>query len=352
LFLTIALLGVILFMSSKRATIVITTKEDSVDIESSVTVGEKNAQVAGTVVTTTVSLAKTFSPTGSDSIPGIATGRVTLHNETNISQPLVKTTRVLSEDGVLFRLTSRVVVPGNGTVNADVYADKEGATGNIEAGKFTIPGLRGEKQKVIYATSNLPMSGGTKTIGILKSSDIKKAEVQLLDEMTDIAKERLQKEAPDVKGVYEVIQQTTETEGNIGEELSEFKLIGKATVIGVFYNPEQVQQFASQQLMKRVIDDVTVLRANEGSATVKLQDYDIKKGTAELAVFHNGVERLNSESKQLQKMLFFGKTKEEVRRHVLTLDHVYSVDVKFRPVWVRTVPFVPDHVQVIVKTVQ
>ncbi len=353
LFLTIALLGIILFMSSKRATIVITTKEDPVDVESTVMIGTNDGDVDGMIASSTVRLTKSFSPTGEKKIEGVAGGIVILHNESNISQPLVATTRLQTADGTLFRLKKRATVPANGTVEAEVYADKKGESGNIDAvDRFTIPGLRKEKQKFIYGSSKHAMTGGVRTVGVLSQSDVDAAEKKLLAEIEELAKEKLQKKFGEKRAVYEVFEKSTKTIGDIGKEVSEFEISGVATVLGVAYDAQQVQKLASQKLMKRVIDDVTILREGEGAATVSLRRYDLDAGTAELAVFYNGVQRLNSESKQLQKLLFFGKSKEEVRRHVLTLDHVYSVDVKFRPVWVRTVPFVPDHVQVIVKTVQ
>jgi len=353
LFPTIALLGMIIFMSSKRATIVITTKESPVDVESLVSVEKDGDMIGSVLATTTVSLARGFSPTGSKTEPGIARGTVTLHNDGNVAQPLVATTRLLTPDSVLFRLKDRVVVPANGTIQAEVYADKEGASGDVGAiDKFTIPGLRAEKQKIVYGSSSSGMTGGVHTIGVLSASDVKKAEAQLLAELEKLGKETLQKKFSDKKAVYKVVQHTINNEAPIGEEVGEFTLSGKATILAVFYNPTKVQEYARAQLLKRVVDDVTVLRGADGNATVQLKEYDLRDGVAMLTIYHSAVERLNADSKQLEKMLFFGKSKEEVRRHVLTLDHVYSVDVKFRPMWVRSIPFVPEHVQVIVKTVQ
>jgi len=50
--------------------------------------------------------------------------------------------------------------------------------------------------------------------------------------------------------------------------------------------------------------------------------------------------------------MFFGKSKDEVRRYLLKLDHVRSVDIKFKPAWIRTVPHVGEHIEIIVKEVQ
>lgn len=353
LFLTIALLGIILFMSSKRATIVIVTKENSVSVESLLEVGGLNSPVSVSIATTTVSLSRTFSPTGTKKENGIATGIVTLHNNGNVSQPLIATTRLLTPDGTLFRLKNKVTVPANGIIDAQVYAGEEGEKGNIGPTElFIIPGLREEKQAIIYGSSSLGMTGGVHTIGILGSEDLLKAKKQLLAELETLGKDSMQKKYSSKRGVFKIIGSNISANNETGKEVSEFILSGSASLIGVFYENDEIQSYASGQLLKRIVGDTTILRQTNTEATIELKEFDIGSGTASLAVYSNGVERLNADSKQLQKILFFGKTKEEVRRHILTLDHVHSVDVKFRPLWVRSVPFVPEHVQIIVKTVE
>ncbi|EKD67967.1 MAG: hypothetical protein ACD_48C00133G0002, partial [uncultured bacterium] len=126
---TLILFGVIVFMSSKRAVITITTRPEPIDITTTILVnGDDSARtISGSVVTTTVSGTNTYYPTGNKEEPGISKGTVTLHNETSLEQPLVATTRLLSSDGTLFRLKDRVLVPAGGTVEAPVYADQEGS---------------------------------------------------------------------------------------------------------------------------------------------------------------------------------------------------------------------------------
>lgn len=352
--LTVLLLGIIGFMSSKRATITITTKEDPIDVESTVTVGDKGPLgIGGTVTTTIITLEQTFSPTGSKKEPALATGRVTLHNETNAPQSLVATTRLLTPDGVLFRLKDAVVVPAGGTVDATVLADQKGETGNIgPVERFTIPGLNEPKQKVIYASSKEPMSGGLSTVGILSMNDIDKSKKQLLSAMEKKGQETLQAKYPDQPGVFSVIQEVTEHNAKVGEETGTFVMKGKATVLGVFYNQDQVRATAEGSLKKHTVDDIGTIRTTDKEPKVVFDAYHPDKGTADITVYHNGIVTLNSESKQLQKMLFFGKSKEEVRRYLLSLDHVYGVDVTFRPMWVGTVPYVPDHVSIVVKQVE
>lgn len=352
--LTLALLAVIGFMSSKRAVITVTTKDDPIEIKETVTVGDSGPDaIEGTLVTTTVSLEQTFTPTGSKSEPAQAVGEVTLHNDTNAPQSLVATTRLLTPEGVLFRLKDKVTVPANGEVKASVHADQKGESGNIgPVARFTIPGLNEAKQKVIYGSSSAPMTGGIATVGVLSAADIEKAKKQFVQALEKKGQDELLAKHPDRPGVFSTIQSVVEDTAVTGQEVSSFTMKGRATVLGVFYNQDQVRKTAEKALQKHAIDDIGSIRTADKEPKVVFGDYKSDRQVVELTVHHNAVVTLNPESKQLQKMMFFGKSKEEVRRYLLALDHVYGVEVTFRPVWVGTVPYVPDHVQVVVKQVE
>ena len=83
-----------------------------------------------------------------------------------------------------------------------------------------------------------------------------------------------------------------------------------------------------------------------------MEDYDLEAGKATLKVFYDGLASLHPESADIDKSVFFGKTRDEIRRYVLSLDHVQGVEVDFTPVWMMRVPYTPDHIQVVVKQVE
>lgn len=111
-----------------------------------------------------------------------ATGKVTLTNETDITQTFVATTRLLSADGVLFRLKDATTVPTKGQTEAEVYADVAGVEGEIAPTKFTIPGLSADLQTVIYAESTEKMSGGTSEQLVWSDSLLPIIEAQAMEE--------------------------------------------------------------------------------------------------------------------------------------------------------------------------
>lgn len=356
LLLTLILFGIVVFMSSKRADIIITSNIAPIDVTTSLEFGsgqQQNHQISHIVTSTTIILEETVTPTGSKEEPGIATGFVTLHNESNADQPLVATTRLLSESGVLFRLKHAVRVPANGTLeNVEVYADKEGKQGDIEASKFSIPGLNEAKQKVIYAVSENLMKGGVAFRGIVSEDDIEKASKKLASQAQMQAAEILEKAHPEYAGVYHVSTVEIESEVEIGEEATSFPVKATATVVGVLYDDEHLQRWAAGQLAKRAIGDTESIRPSDTAPTVTFASYDEGKGVAVVNVFYDGKVTISPQSKQIQKEMFFGKTEEEVRRYVLSLDHVHKVDIEFYPAWMQTVPHIHDHVSVIVKEVE
>ncbi len=352
LFITLILFGFIVFLSSKRAEVTITTRPDVVDITTSIGINtaEQARNIEGSVQTIHVTATKEFSPTGNREEDAIAAGVVILHNETNVDQPLVATTRLLSVDNVLFRLEERVLVPANGTVTAAAYADQEGISGNIGPTQFTIPGLHAAKQKQIFAKSDGRMTGGVKTIGVLSSSDVKKAKKALLAELLTEGKAQFAVEDLDEQGiVYDIAEEFISVDKEIGEEVSSYTLTGSASVVAVRYSLDEVHTLAQDILLSRAIDDAEHIQPSDASPTVVLAEYDIATASAYLDVTYTGLATINPESKQLEKSVFYGKTKDEVRRYLLSLDHVYGVDVQFRPAWTQTVPHVAEHVSIVVK---
>ena len=351
LFLTIVLLGVIVFMSTKRATITITTKPEPIEADLTMEITKENP-ANGVLEQTVVVFSKKFKPDASKEEESTAVGTVILHNDSSVSQPLVATTRMLTADGVLFRMKKGATAPANGTVEVDVYADKSGKAGEIGPSKFTIPGLNGARQEVVWAESVKPMIGGVRQFGVIGSEDIKEAEGEMLAELKKTGEEKLNALHPGMNAAFAVAQSSVKADKEIGTEAEEFTMNAEAVVVGAFYSADELKKICLPELSKRVVSDVEILGRGKTGTSVLLDEYDLTTGHAILKIAVSGLVELNAESSQLQKLIFFGKTKDEVRRYLLSLDHVNGVDIKFTPAWMRTVPHVAEHVNVVVKKVE
>ncbi len=350
LVLTLVLLGVIVFMSAKRATITIVTKPEPVEVMAMLEL--KDNPTIGMLEKTAVNVTKTFKPASTREEESVAIGEVTLFNTTGASQALVATTRLITADGVLFRLKKGVVVPAKGKAVAEVYADKAGKASEIGPSKFTIPGLSEAKQKVVYAESEKPMAGGVKQFGVIGQEDIKEAENEMKAELKKQGEAQLAQLHSDLKAVYTTVDVVIKADKEVGVEADEFTLSGSAVVVGVFYNASEVENLIKQELQKKIVGDAETLSSSNNEPQVTLEEFDKDTGRAVLKVAGSGVVELNPESDQLQKIIFFGKTRDEIRRYLLSLDHVNGVEIKFSPAWMNTVPHVAEHVNVVVKKVE
>ncbi len=354
LVITVALLGVVIFITSKKATVVIVAKEDTKNVNVNVKVAKEPSDqntMAGQVSSVDFAWNEKYFPTGNKTVEGTATGEVVIYNKTGASQVLVKTTRLLNPQGVLFRLNDRVTVPANGQVTAMVYADESGPKSDIPASTFIIPGLSEDKQKVIYAESTKSMTGGLSKVGVLSEQDLKVAEENYKEKVKEAYKNSLKLDN-EAGVIISVVNQSAAPTKKAGEEVTEFSLTGTSTIVVVSYNKDELSNILKREVSGKV--DVTSEKALSvtNDPRVSLLGYDLTAGTAEVAVSQDVKVTLDSSGEKLSLQNFLGKTKEEIERYVLSLDHVSGVDVKFSPAWTRKAPSVPDKIKVIVKNIK
>jgi len=355
LVLTLILLGIIIFFTSKSASIVIVSKTDNKNIDLNVNVEQlktSDLSVVGMVTSTLLGLSEKYFPTGNKIVDGIATGEATLYNETGLSQTLVKTTRLMTSDGILFRLTDKVVVPANGQVTASVYADQAGASGNIGPSKFTIPGLSADKQKVIYAESTQTMSGGVRKEGILTDEDLKSADNDYVEKVKQAVAQSLASSSLYDQNLISVASHNVSADHKAGDDITEFNLTGTSTVVIVYYKQADLKSLLEKEISNHIDLSTEKILSLTKDPQVSLASYDLIKGTAQLSIYQDVLVTLDANASKLAAENFTGKSKDDIERYVLGLPHVVGVDVKMSPSWLGNTPGVSDKIKVIVKNVE
>ncbi|MFA6105492.1 MAG: hypothetical protein WC725_02730 [Patescibacteria group bacterium] len=354
LFLTIILLGVVIFITSKKVTITVLTKQDPEPITFTVTAGTEQGEraIGGKVYTSAFSYSANFTPTGNSQIEDVATGKVTVYNKMAVAQTLVKTTRLVNAEGVLFRLTNQIVIPANGEVQADVYADKKGSISNIGPSKFTIPGLTPDKQKVIYAESFLPMSGGMKSIGSLSADDIDNAKNEYRQKMQAEFIKTLPEAETGVVRLLSLVDENILSDRSTGETVSSFKVYGTSTVVIVEFKKDNLTALVNNETAGQIDSKSEWYSSLTSDPKVIVSTYNANEGTATLNVRQEVAVSLDSNSELLSPDKFFGKKKEEIERYIMGLKHVAGVDVKFSPVWVSTAPAASDRITIILRNIK
>jgi hypothetical protein len=181
------------------ASVAVTPREQTTTVNEALT-ARKNAAEGLSYDVMTVSRVgdKAIPATGKQEVQKKSSGTIIIYNnESPSAQTLVTNTRFETPDGLIYRISKDVSVPGQkteagktvpGSIEAVVFADKPGEKYNIGNVDFTIPGFKGDpKFKTIYARSKTPMTGGfVGTMNAVEAKTMESTRVALRDELTKV----------------------------------------------------------------------------------------------------------------------------------------------------------------------
>ncbi|MEK7516592.1 MAG: hypothetical protein AAB562_03280 [Patescibacteria group bacterium] len=345
--------GGVFLLSFSRATITIHPKPESIRTEFPIDVARNpdSAEViSGRVFETVVSATQEFSvASSSETFPNRAHGTVTITNTTARSQTLVATTRLLSPEGVLFRIEESVRVPAGGNVEVEAAADEPGPAGEIGPTRFTIPGLPQSLQDKIYAWSVLPMKEGTRALRVLAEEDITRAsdELQtvLFQQGSALLRERAALEAAPKREVWSETMLLHATNIPVGTETEKFTLTARLRVVGVFVDADRLAALAHARLTEATPADATFV--SEDRESLRVQVESASGGASEeatLRIIQEGKAILASTSPILAKDRLAGLDKEAARKYLIGFERIRDVDIALTPFWSRKLPRLPRQI--------
>ncbi len=350
------LLAIVLYVATMQAVIRITPVEETRSVEfllDAVATPVKSQEIRGVVSTGRLSRTTTSVPSGQGTkeVEGIARGTVTITNEGTSPQTLVKTTRLLTSDNVLFRLEKDVVVPANGKIDVPVYADKPGKSGDIGSTHFTIPGLSVSLQKLIYADSSAAFTGGFSTVSAISQSDIDRAVAELRTMLEEDGKSMLRAEAgKDLTGeafLSTVIEQTVSVEP--GAEAASFDVTLTLEETGVFFDLDAAKKIAEQELYATLTPGTAFAEVNLDALQVSVEKIDSASLVGSLRVYLDGRAVSSLTSPELAPGRFAGMSENDIHELLVADGIAEDVSIDFFPPFVKRVPKLRDHIFVEIK---
>ncbi|MDD9868041.1 MAG: hypothetical protein OXU73_01790 [Candidatus Campbellbacteria bacterium] len=205
----VALVGVLLTTFFSSASVEITLKEQTVEVDGSYT-GKKESDIGSQptyIITESIEIEDTVAipADGSKEVNLNATGKVTIINAISKTPIRLKaTTRFETEDGLIYRTPKRTTVPalkvvdGNevpGTIEVEIFADAAGEEYNIGPTTFRFPGLKEAGDLELYAKltarSDASIKGGFSGTRFV-------AEDTLIESARNRLREKLKTKAEDI----------------------------------------------------------------------------------------------------------------------------------------------------------
>lgn len=343
---------VALWLSSVRATVTVKASREPMTVEASVDMARSPAQgqLPGRVVQGVFEKIQEFTVGGSGgtSVDSIAVGTVRITNAYSQPQPLVKTTRLLTADGRLYRIQDTVNVPSKGTVDVEAYADQPGAQFEFTSKtKFTIPGLSTSLQKWITAESISPFEGGTRTLKVLSQADVDAAQKQLQAAVLAQAETTLRAEVSDARfnnASYLVKTLDSKSSITVGKEADRFLMSLKLDVTGVFYADADLDALVKQRLSERIPEGREIVSYDPAKLERSVSRADVKSESATIALKAEVQTKIGATSPALVKDLIAGLSIDEAENKLKGVEGIESATITVRPSWVRRLPTLKDHI--------
>ncbi len=339
-----------------HATIVIAAKTTSASVNTQVIFGDsvktdiEKGTLAAVLVTQPEDVSQDFDATGTKNVGKKATGTVKLSNQSLSGTDVAAGTKLTTSGGLAFITDEDVTIPAStigpgcfpvacpGSTNVGVTAAEAGAKYNAASGDLSGAPNSAE------ASLTSPTSGGTdKKVKVVTEADVQKAKQALVDQSTDDIKSELKDKFDDdalvVEETFGADYKDVTSSPAVGQEAEggTATLGGKVTYKMYGIAHDELDDFLKATLTEE-LDSPSEQRIYEtGADDAQLQDVVKKKIGGEgtlIATGQIGPKISDSDVKNRAKGKKFG----DIQADLQSIQGVDSVDVKFFPFWINTVP--------------
>ncbi len=306
--------------------------------------------VSSRVVEVNSSAVFSFDATGQKDVSDQkAHGTVVIYNEYSAaSQQLVATTRLLAEDGKLFRLVENVVVPGiseiegkiePGKVEAEVVADQSGEEYNIEKNKFSIIGFKGgPKYEKIYAHSTVKMVGGGGNGDKLKSvseEDVRSAKQKTEESARGQLMEKIKGKLEEGEIILDasikediVSSVASPGEGMVADSFNyQIDLKAKAVVV----SQKKIDELVAEYFLKKIDSEMIIAQNKIEYGNI---DVDFEKNSLIARVHVKSLFQAKIDEEKL-KMEILGKSTSHLKEIIDEDTKIKKIEMIFYPDFLR-----------------
>ena len=353
---TLAVAALVFYVVWSRATVIVLSLQEEIRTEFIADIAQdpSGGELAGAVLEKTESLSRIFPTATISKAETHAEGRVKITSSLASPQTLVATTRLMTEDDVLFRIKDQVIVPAYGSIEVDVFSDGIGEANDIGDATFVIPGLNPVLRKKFDVETVTPISGGVEDIRMVTKADMETAVAQLKEELSktiesDLRQKALATGAPISGEVIEFVLLHKESDPEVGTKADEFEVSIRLRADGVFFDQVELDRLSEARVKEIVPFGSRLLGLADGATEISVDKNDLTSGRAHLRVSVMGNAVLSEDSPALSPSKVAGVTSEAAISYLEQVTGVASASVKISPFWSNHLPTVADNIKVEVR---
>ncbi|TSA44452.1 hypothetical protein D4R51_03805 [bacterium] len=253
----------------------------------------------------------------------------------------------------IFLLDHEVNVPANGEIEAPVTAKNKGLVGNIPPGKFYFLRMSQWNRDRIWAENESEFSGGEIETNVATQDNIDQAIRQTAE---DLGKQELEK----IKGQLAVEEKVSagltrveilDSHASVAPETvaDSFQVFVYGKVASIVYSEKDLREMAVERFKSQVGASQEIASIDENSIKYELSDISNTDGKAEVKITVPAVLMSKLPSKILDKKGIIGYNESALRERYAKFPEVDSIEVKFFPFWIKSVPSFESQVSFDVK---
>jgi hypothetical protein len=327
----------------------IETKEASVLVAMQSEDSEKELAsdaILGKIINTELELTATV-PSSKEVISSErAGGYVTIYNNYSQKQALIKTTRLLTPDNKLFRISEGITIPAGGQIKVWAEADEDGEEFVTEATTFIIPGLWEGLQDKIYGDTAEGMTLQSVSGFSVVEENIAAAEEKIRQEaieksittINELVGKKLSIDETRLKFEFETIE--SNQVGDISEDTT---ITQKITAHGLVFDQESLLKIAKEKFAKELEGEQTLVDFDENQIDYKILEINLEKNEAILEVKTLATISSGESKWDIDKGNLVGMDEQALRDYFQQFNPE-KIDIEFSPFWVKTSPLLKDHI--------
>jgi hypothetical protein len=356
--LSLLCLGVVVYATYMRLEITVVPKVKNVEAKTNFTVFDRPEDyevpagtTLGLVRAMDIEYTQAAAASGKKVTGAEVAGTVQLVNNYTKDQPLVATTRLLTPNNQLLRLTESVVVPAGGSISAPVYAETADPSFTLANTRLTIPGLWAGLQDKIYGEAKVG------SVTYKEKAEFSITQTDIDQAMTRGKEALIEKAKTDIETAYASYDQklyqldeaslVTTVDGEVGELRNDLSVTLSGSITVVAFNKANISGLLGTALTAAGSPDDGL--GDSSNPVFSIISADVSQNVADVQVETSGTTIATSGESIINPKKIIGLRRNQLEAYIQSLPEVESYELKFRPAFWQWSPYIANKISISLK---